>query len=83
MSNWTGWNTEMLWDRWHDRHEERTGVDVQAMLKAIEAHIAENNNGRRKIQSAMVTCQEMMAKLSPGIKASSVIIKEVNNWRRK
>ena len=55
---------------------------LQTKLKAIEAQIAENNNGRQKIQSAIVSCLEM-AKLSPGMKASAVIREEVKKMKKK
>ena len=55
---------------------------LQTMLKAIEAQIAENNNGRQKIRSAIVICQEM-AKLSPGMKTSAVIRKKIEQMKKE
>ena len=55
---------------------------LQAMWKAIEAQISENNDGRRKIQSAIVICQEM-AKLSPGMKLSAVIRKKIEQMKKE
>ena len=55
---------------------------LQAKLKVIEAQIAENNSGRQKIQSAIVSCQEI-AKLSPGMMVSPVIRKEVEQLKKK
>ena len=54
---------------------------LQAKLKAIKVEIAENNNGRQKIQSAIATCQEI-AELSPGMKGSVVIRKEVEQLNK-
>ena len=36
---------------------DRVDGVLQSKLKAIEAQIAENNNSRQKIQSAIVSCQ--------------------------
>ena len=55
---------------------------LQAKLKAIEAHIAENNNGRKKIQSAIASCREI-AKLSPGMKVSNVIRKKIKQMKKE
>ena len=55
---------------------------LQTKLKAIEAQIEENNNGRQKIQSAIVSCQEM-AKLSPGMKVSAMIREEVKKMKKE
>ena len=55
---------------------------LQTKLKAIEAKVAENNNGRQKIQSAIVICQEM-AKLSPGMKLSAVIRKKIEQMKKE
>jgi len=62
----------------------RSRVDgvLQAQLKAIEAQIEENNSDRQKIQSAIVSCQEI-AKLSLGMKASVVIRKEVKKLKKE
>ena len=54
---------------------------LQAKLKAIKVEITENNNGRQKIQSAIATCQEI-ARLSPGMRASVVIRKEVEQLNK-
>ena len=55
---------------------------LQTKLKAIEAQIAENNNRQQKIQSAIARCQEM-AKLSPGMKASAVIRKKIEQMKKE
>ena len=55
---------------------------LQAKLKAIVAQIAENNNGRQKIQSAIVICEEM-AKLSPWMKLSAVIRKKIKKIKKE
>ena len=55
---------------------------LQAKWKAIEAQIAENNNGRRKMQAAIVICQEM-AKLSSGMKTSAVIRKKIEQMKKE
>ena len=51
-------------------------------MKATEAQIAENNCVHEKIQSAIVSCQEM-AKLSDRIKVSDVIRKKVEELKKK
>ena len=61
---------------------DRVDGVLQAKLKAIQAQIAENNNGRQKIQKAIVSCQEM-AKLSPGMKVSPVIQKKVEQMKKE
>ena len=55
---------------------------LQTKLKAIEAQIEENNNGRPKIQSAIVSCHQM-AKLSPGMKASAMIREDVKKMKKE
>ena len=55
---------------------------LQTKLKAIEAQIAENNNGRQKIQKAIVSCKEM-AKLSPAMKLSPVIQKKIKQMKKE
>ncbi len=65
-----------------DAMRGRVDGELQTKLRAIEAQIAENNSGRRKIQSAVVSCEEM-AKLSPVMKVSAVIRKEIKQWKKK
>ena len=55
---------------------------LQAKLKAIVAQIEENNNGRQKIQSVIVICEEM-AKLSHGMKVSPVIRKKIEQMKKE
>ena len=55
---------------------------LQAKLRALQAQIAENNNGRRKILAAIVCCQEM-AKLSPGMKTSAVMRKKLEQMKKQ
>jgi len=55
---------------------------LQAKLKVILAQITENKNCRQKIQSAIATCQEI-AKLSPGMKASVVIRKKIEQMKKE
>ena len=65
-----------------DLMRDRVDGAFQAKLKAIEAQIADNNNGRQKIRSAIVSCREI-AKLSPAMKVSPVIRKEVQQLKKK
>ena len=60
----------------------RIGGALQAKLKAIVVQIAEKNNGRQKIQSAIVSCQEI-AKLSLAMKLSSVILKKIEQMKKE
>ena len=55
---------------------------LQAKLKAIVSQIEENYSGRQKIQLAIVRCQEM-AKLSSGMKASTVIRKKLEQMKKE
>ena len=64
-----------------DAMRGRVNEVLQAKLKAIKVEITENNNGRQKIQSAIATCQEI-AGLSPGMRASVVIRKEVEQLNK-
>ena len=65
-----------------DAMRDRVNGILQSKLKTIEAQIAENNNGRQKIQSAIVSCKKI-AKLSPGMKVSSVIQKKIKQMKKE
>ena len=65
-----------------DAMRGRVDEVLQAKLKAIKVEIAENNNGRQKITSAIATCQDI-AELSHGMKVSPVIRKEIEQLKKE